>query len=130
MAPFSPGASRLLSVSTRVPGSLPWASGEKVTGSVQEAAGISFPTWEAVDGTDGQVPGLVLSSVKPVEMLGFTPEAGIANCSVPLPMLVMVTVCGRSGDPGAAVGNVRVGASAYSTKFREVVMSPNPSYAN
>src|SRR6185312_11599356 len=86
-------ALRLVSVNTSEPPIVPPIVGAKLIGSVQLAPTASVL---GVSVVSGQVPPLVLSSVKSAEMLGLFPLVGTGKLSTAFPLLATVTVRGPS----------------------------------
>ena len=70
--------------------------GAKLMGSVQEDATPSIPGDPEPLAISGQVPALLLSSVKFGETLGLLPVPGTGKASAALPRLKSVAVCGES----------------------------------
>src|ERR1700722_13669772 len=112
---------RLLSRMTREPPMAPATVGAKLIRRVQLAPVARVPGVLLVLPGSGQVPLLVLFSVKLAEMLGLFPLVGIGKFSTAFPLLANVTVrtpSVESVEPTlVAVGKLRDGGSLRSISF-------------
>jgi hypothetical protein len=102
---------RLLSVMLAVPVMLAAVEGEKSTTRAQLAPDANVACWDPPLSW-GQV--VVLSRVKPLEMLGFCPDAGAGKARGALPVFVTVTIWSLA-KPICAPAKVRLLAETFTS---------------